>query len=97
MRTTSVVVLAVNLRHFFSSCKRSANCADADEVLCAISTAGGFRVGTLEDMSHILLFLLLVCQGLCVVPPPGWSWREEEWDSRREKVEEKKEKLGRGK
>lgn len=66
-------------------------------VLRAVSSADGFRVGTLEDMSHILLFLLLVCQGLCVVLPPGWSWRQEEWDSRREKVEEEKEKLGRGK
>lgn len=52
---------------------------------------------SLEDMSHVLLLLLLVCQGLCVVSPPGWSWSEEEWESGREKVEEKKEKLGEGK
>ena len=78
---------------------RSVNCADADKVLCAISSAGGLQSGETRGAvaQSILLFLLLECQDLCVVSPPGWSWGEEEWEARREKVEEERGKVGRGK
>lgn len=47
-------------------------------------------MGTLEDTSHVLLFLLLVCQGMCVMLPS--SWREEEWEKWKKRKNEKGER-----
>lgn len=68
------------------------NCADSTKALCAggVQTQGTTAQG-------ILVCLLLVYQDFYVVSPPGWSWREEEWEGRREKVEGERGEAGREK